>query len=341
MRRALGVFLIWTISMALLLGLVLGVGQAYRYWTMPVVDEATPLQIQSGQSMRDVARAIQAERSDLPAEVIYWTARFRGQARQIRAGEYEMAPGERLTVLLDRLVAGDVVEYRFTVPEGLTAADFLQRLAEAPRIRRTLDDLSPQAVIEALALPVEHLEGWLYPDTYHYPAGTTDRAIIRQAHALMREQLQAAWEQRADDLPIDSPYEALILASVIEKETAVPGERDRIAGVFVNRLERGMRLQTDPTVIYGLGDDYRGGLTVSQLKRDTPYNTYTRGGLPPTPIALPSRAALIAATQPAQTEALFFVADGTGGHHFSRTLKEHNRAVSRWRAHERGEVGTP
>ena len=336
MRRAIGVFLVWTVSMGLVVALVAAATLAYRYWQMPLAEQATTVQIEPGESMRDVAATLHQTRPALPARVIYWTARFRGQARQIQAGEYEIRAGERLPALLDRMVAGDVIEYRLTVPEGVTASAFLAQLAQAPKVRQTLEPLTPAAVIESLDLPVDHLEGWLFPTTYHYPAGTTDRALLKRAYRLMREELEAAWADRADDLPIDSPYEALILASLIEKETAVAAERGRIAGVFVNRLERGMRLQTDPTVIYGMGDAYEGRLYTRHLREDTPYNTYTRDGLPPTPIALPSAASLRAATRPEATDALYFVADGSGGHAFSRTLREHNRAVSRWRAHQRG-----
>ena len=339
MRRAIGVFLVWTVSMGLMAALLAAAALAYHYWQMPLVDEPTTVAVEAGESMRDIAATLHDTRPALPARVIYWTARFRGQARQIQAGEYEIRADERLPALLDRMVAGDVIEYRFTVPEGVTASEFLAQVAEAPKVRRTLDPLTPEAVIEALDLPVDHLEGWLFPTTYHYPAGTTDRALLKRAYRLMREELDAAWADRAADLPIDSAYEALILASLIEKETAVPDERGRIAGVFVNRFERGMRLQTDPTVIYGMGDAYEGRLYRRHLREDTPYNTYTRDGLPPTPIALPSAASLRAAIRPEATDALYFVADGSGGHTFSRTLKEHNRAVSRWREHKR-EAGT-
>ena len=341
MRRAIGVFLIWAAGMALLAALLVGVGLAMHYWQQPLAGEATTLTVESGQSMPTIARSIHEVQPAIPAWAIDWTARFRGQARSIQAGEYEIRPDERLASLLDRMVTGDVIEYRFTVPEGVTAQVFLDRLAEAPRIRRTIEELTPKAVIESLELPVDHLEGWLYPDTYQYPAGTSDRALVQRAYTQMREALDTAWSARADDLPLEHPYEALILASVIEKETGLSGERGEVAGVFVNRLRRGMRLQTDPTVIYGMGDNYDGRLFSRHLREDTPYNTYTRAGLPPTPIALPSAASLKAATRPAETDALYFVADGTGGHAFSRTLEEHNRAVARWRAHQREQGDRP
>ncbi|MFO7808023.1 endolytic transglycosylase MltG [Guyparkeria sp.] len=341
MRRAIGVFLIWAAGMGLLATLLVGVGLAMHYWQKPLARDPATVTVESGQSMPRIAASIHEVQPAIPTRAIDWTARFRGQARSIQAGEYEIRPGERLASLLDRMVAGDVIEYRFTVPEGVTAQAFLDRLAEAPRLRRTIDELTPQAVIDSLDLPVDHLEGWLYPDTYQYPAGTSDRALIRRAFQQMREALDAAWVARADDLPLDDPYEALILASVIEKETGISGERGEVAGVFVNRLRLGMRLQTDPTVIYGMGDDYDGRLYSRHLREDTPYNTYTRDGLPPTPIALPSAASIEASTRPAQTEALYFVADGTGGHAFSRTLKEHNRAVARWRAYQREKGDRP
>ncbi|WP_410473368.1 endolytic transglycosylase MltG [Guyparkeria sp. TX1] len=341
MRRAMGVFLIWAAGMGLLAALLVGAGLAMHYWKQPLAQEATTVTVESGQSMPGIAASIHEVQPAIPARAIDWTARFRGQARSIQAGEYEIRPGERLASLLDRMVAGDVIEYRFTVPEGITAQGFLDRLAEAPRIRRTIEELTPEAVIESLDLPVDHLEGWLYPDTYQYPAGTSDRTLIKRAFRQMREALDAAWAARADDLPLDDPYEALILASVIEKETGISGERGEVAGVFVNRLRRGMRLQTDPTVIYGMGDDYDGRLYSRHLREDTPYNTYTRDGLPPTPIALPSAASIEAATRPAETDAFYFVADGTGGHAFSRTLKEHNRAVARWRIHQREQGDRP
>ncbi|MFP4252195.1 MAG: endolytic transglycosylase MltG [Guyparkeria sp.] len=341
MRRAIGVFLTWAAGMGLLAGLVVGVGLAAHYWQMPLVDSTTTVTVESGQSMPSIAASIHEVQPGIPARAIDWTARFRGQARSIQAGEYEVRPDERLASLLDRMVAGDVIEYRLTIPEGVTAQVFLDRLAEAPRIRRTLDELTAETVLDELDLPVDHLEGWLFPDTYRYTAGTTDRALIRRAFTQMREVVDAAWAARADDLPLETPYEALILASVIEKETGLSGERDEVAGVFVNRLERGMRLQTDPTVIYGMGEEYDGRLFSRHLREDTPYNTYTRDGLPPTPIALPSIASINAATRPAETDALYFVADGTGGHAFSRTLEEHNRAVARWRVFQQQQGERP
>ncbi|HEX7046604.1 MAG TPA: endolytic transglycosylase MltG [Gammaproteobacteria bacterium] len=260
-------------------------------------------------------------------------ARLRGDAAQVKAGEYELAPGLTLDGLLDKMVEGEVKLYALTIVEGITVAELLDQLAAHPAIRQTLEDESPVALAKKLGLPTDHAEGWFLPETYHFPLGTTDVAFLQRAHNAMREVLNAAWAERADDLPIDSAYEALILASIIEKETAVESERTRISGVFTRRLERGMRLQTDPTVIYGLGEKYTGDIRYRDLRTDTPYNTYTRAGLPPTPIALPGRESVFAAVHPAEGDALYFVARGPGREHiFSATLEEHNRAVRKYQS---------
>jgi UPF0755 protein len=233
------------------------------------------------------------------------------------------------------MAQGDVIHYSVTLPEGWSVNDFFARL----RAKATLDSSHlPEGprdpdLLEYLGLSDRYAsaEGWLFPETYRYTRGTDARVILRQAHRRMRKNLQEAWEGRSGDSAVESPYEALILASIVEKETGIPEERDLIAGVFVNRLKAGMRLQTDPTVIYGLGDEYDGNLTRAHLRQETPYNTYQIDGLPPTPIANPGRGALEAACQPADTDARYFVATGEDGRHeFSETLQEHNRAVRRY-----------
>ncbi len=226
------------------------------------------------------------------------------------------------------MVAGDVKTYNLTVIEGWTFAQMLDAVRTHPALAHTLaEDAGADAVMEALGQPGQHPEGRFFPDTYQFPRATTDVALLRRAYRRMQRVLAEEWRQRGENLPLDTPYEALILASIIERETGVPEERARIAGVFVERLERGMRLQTDPTVIYGLGDEFEGDLRFRHLRTDTPYNTYTRGGLTPTPIALPSRAAIHAALHPERRGELYFVSTGDGRHVFSRTLEEHNRAV--------------
>ena len=264
--------------------------------------------------------------------VLSWYGRLTGEAARIKAGEYVLQPGLSAAEALAKFVAGDVRLYSFTIVEGWTTAEAVRALQEHPSIVATLRPYEPEALLEAVEAGEDHPEGLLFPETYHFPRGSEDVTILRRAYALMQEQLLAAWQSRRDDIPLDSPYEALILASIIEKETARDDERRRIAGVFTRRLERGMRLQTDPTVIYGLGEDWDGNIRRRDLRSDTPYNTYTRAGLPPTPIALPGRASLDAALDPAPGEALFFVATGEpdGSHDFSVTREEHEAAVERY-----------
>ena len=264
--------------------------------------------------------------------VVSWDGRLPGVAASIKAGEYVLQPGLSAAEALAKFVAGDVRLYSFTIVEGWTTAEAVRALQEHPSIVATLRPYEPEALLEAVEAGEDHPEGLLFPETYHFPRGSEDVTILRRAYALMQEQLLAAWQSRRDDIPLDSPYEALILASIIEKETARDDERRRIAGVFTRRLERGMRLQTDPTVIYGLGEDWDGNIRRRDLRTDTPYNTYTRAGLPPTPIALPGRASLDAAVDPAPGEALFFVATGEphGSHDFSVTREEHEAAVERY-----------
>ncbi|WP_341937125.1 endolytic transglycosylase MltG [Marinimicrobium sp. C2-29] len=261
-------------------------------------------------------------------------ARITGQSR-VHAGEYRLAPGLSPKGLLDKLTAGDVVMHRVTLVEGWTYAQALEVLHAQENIEPRLEGLSQAQQLAQLEIEVEHPEGWFFPDTYRYVKGTSDVEILRRAHALMRAELERLWPERAQGLPYDTPYEALIMASLIERETGASWERDRIAGVFVRRLEQGMRLQTDPTVIYGMGERYQGRITRSDLRQATPYNTYTIPALPPTPIALPGREALAAALNPADGTALYFVAKGDGTHVFSDTLEEHNRAVREYQLRRR------
>lgn len=247
-------------------------------------------------------------------------ARLHGK-QHILAGEYQLAPEDNFKTLLARLNSGAVVNYQISFPEGLNLAEWLQRLRQASKLTDKAIDL------QQLELPTDHPEGWFFPDTYTYVASDSPIDILRAAHQRMKLVLDEEWRQRQSGLPYQSPYEALIMASIVEKETGVAAERGEIAGVFVRRLERRMRLQTDPTVIYGLADRYQGNLTRRHLREDSPYNTYLRRGLPPTPIAMPGRAAIHAALNPAPGNALYFVAKGDGTHYFSATLEEHLQAV--------------
>ncbi len=261
-------------------------------------------------------------------------ARLLGDAKRIRAGEYEIAPETSPRQLLRQLVDGEVILHTLTVVEGRRFQDFLTALREHPAIVASNDD--PDVIMRKLGLEGVHPEGQFYPDTYSFPRGTTELEVLRQAHQALDEVLTTVWEQR-QTLALRNSYEALVLASIIEKETALDSERRRISGVFSRRLQRGMRLQTDPTVIYGLGDSFDGNLRRVDLDTDTPYNTYTRAGLPPTPIALPGGEALRAAVAPDDRETLYFVATGDpdGSHYFSTSLAEHNRAVARYLARVR------
>lgn len=257
-------------------------------------------------------------------------ARATGLAGGIQAGEYAVEPGMSLADLLAAMTAGEVRSYSLTVVEGWSYRELLAALAAEPALTHTLGEVSGERLMERLGYPEQHPEGRFLPETYRFPRGTTDLEFLGRAHQAMERALEQEWRDRAPDLPYETPYDALIMASIIEKETGMAAERPQIAGVFVRRLRRGMRLQTDPTVIYGLGEAFDGDLRYRDLRQDTPYNTYTRGGLPPTPIALPGRAAIHAALHPAPGEALYFVSRGDGSHVFSATLEEHNRAVRRY-----------
>lgn len=257
-------------------------------------------------------------------------ARLTGQARRIKAGEYRLEPGTTARALLEQLVAGRVIQQALTIVEGWTFRQLLAAVAAHPKLEQTLRGLDPATVMARLGRPGEHPEGRFWPDTYFFAAGTRDVDVLRRANATLERRLRDAWAQRAPDLPLKTPYEALILASIVEKETALPAERREVAGVFVRRLRKGMLLQADPTVVYGLGERFDGNLRREDLHSDNPYNSYTRTGLPPTPIALPGAGALAAAVNPAPGETLYFVATGNGSHVFSRTLEEHQQAVRKY-----------
>ena len=308
-----------------------------RFMTTPVQVESDEVifTVQRGANLSRISQAIyQQGLSDIPSFYLDVYGRLQGNAHLIKAGEYRIRPGSTLPDLLEQFIEGRVVQYPITIVEGMTSQQLLDQLAAHPKIRQTLTPLTGEAVIAALGKSEEtHPEGWFLPETYHFPAETSDIQFLKRAHRKMVNTLDELWQQRADNLPYKTPYEALIMASIIEKESGVPDERPQIAGVFVRRLEKGMRLQTDPTVIYGMGDRYEGVIRRSDLTTDTPYNTYTRFGLPPTPIALPSRESIEAALHPADGDALYFVATGEadGRHTFSATLEEHNRAVRVYR----------
>jgi len=318
-----------------LLLLVAAAGAAWYGWRLyteplPLPTAPFPYDVRSGASLSAVARDL-GNAGVLPQPLaLVALARWERVDRAIKAGSYEFDAGTTLPQLLAKLTQGDVTQASLVIVEGATFADVKRALKANPAVRNTLLDLPDDEIMtklgEAQALP----EGRFFPDTYFFATGSADATILARAKRAMDARLAAAWEHRASDLPFKSPYEALILASIVEKETGRAADRPLIASVFVNRLKKGMRLQTDPTVIYGLGAAFDGDLRRRDLEADTPFNTYTRDGLPPTPIALPSQAALDAVLNPPPTEYLYFVARGDGTSKFSSTLPEHNRAVSRF-----------
>ena len=288
------------------------------------------LEIEPGTSADGVAEAVVASGADVPVPLLRAWFRVSGQARQIKAGSYELAPGTTPRKLLGMLVRGEEALKSVTLVEGWTFAQVRKALQKAEHLTPDTLALSPEIIMEKLGKPGMHPEGRFFPDTYSYAKGSSDLAVLRRAARAMDRRLDALWSLRSPDTPLRTPEEALILASIVEKETGKPADRAQIGGVFSNRLRIGMPLQTDPTVIYGLGAKFDGNLRRRDLQADTPYNTYTRGGLPPTPIAMPGRAALLAAVQPEATKALYFVSRGDGSSEFSASLDEHNRAVNKY-----------
>lgn len=329
---------------ALLLGalLLLAVGAAggwriyqdYRAFAdRPIAMDAQEqlLEVRRGDSFIDVLAAMRRlgvqEGHDLYWRALAWEMQV---MRRLQVGEYAIAQGSTPRALLRRLERGDVVQYRFTIIPGWNFRELRAALAADPVLRQTLPGRSEASLMSEIGSPGMPAEGQFLPETYQFVRGSSDVDILRRAHLGLRRALLQVWESRVEGLPLETPLEALVLASIIEKETGRAGERREIAGVFVRRLRLGMRLQTDPTVIYGIGAEFDGNLTRRHLETDTPWNTYTRAGLPPTPIALPGMAALQAAVDPAPGDTLYFVSRGDGSHQFSRTLAEHNAAVRRY-----------
>jgi peptidoglycan lytic transglycosylase G len=314
------------------LAAVAAVGWVHWFSTRPLEPPRAPFEftVRSGTSVRALARQLCDE--GLLAEPYSFRilARALGKSSAVQAGTYRLDKALTPVELLDKLARGDVVLAEVLFVEGTTFRQWLAQLAQQPRVRPTLPGMDEPAVRTALGLGDQPPEGWFFPDTYRFAPGTSDIDVLKRAHGAMKKRLADAWAARDPAVPLKTPYEALILASIVEKETGVSAERPVIAAVFANRLRRGMRLQTDPTVIYGIGEKYDGNIRKRDLTTDTPWNTYTRDGLPPTPIAMPGAGSLSAATRPAESEFLYFVGKGDGTHQFSRTLEEHNRAVAKY-----------
>ena len=311
-----------------IVGLVIFIGVFIALFLRPLDFGKQVWRIAPGDTLSDVGAQLVARDvvdNALPLRVL---ARMRGISRQVRAGEYQIPQRASLWTFLSHITGGKgLIDIKVTILEGWTFAQMRAHLRNAPKLKQVAGVMDDAELMAALGHPDMHPEGRFYPDTYHYTAGQTDMSIYRKAFDLMQQKLDFAWAHRAKDLPIADKDAALVLASIIVKESWIPEEQFKIAGVFHNRMNRGMRLQTDPTVIYGLGDAFDGNLTRAHLKTDTPYNTYTRGGLPPTPISLPDETSLQAAVNPAPTVDYYFVATGDGRHQFSETLEQHNAAV--------------
>jgi UPF0755 protein len=302
-------------------------------WTFRPLELAAPvvdLSVEPGMTPREVAQAWVTAGVNTSPDLLYEWFRWSGQARRIRAGSYAVEPGTSPRQLLEKMVQGDEQLESVRLIEGWTFRQFRQTLAQAPHLRPTSASMSDADLMQALGSPAVSPEGRFFPDTYRYSRGVSDLTVLKSAKQAMQQRLEAVWAQRAAGLPLKTADEALVLASIVEKETGRAADRGRIAGVFVNRLRIGMPLQTDPTVIYGLGEAFDGNLRKRDLQTDTPWNTYTRRGLPPTPIAMPGLSSLRASVRPEPTQDLYFVARGDGSSVFSPTLDAHNRAVNQY-----------
>ncbi len=326
--------LLGLLAAALLLIATAALWQVDRMLDSPVnvPEGGVAFEIPPGSPFARISRRLAEEGIVSHPTLLRLYARVSGKAGAVHAGEYFIEPGTTLRGLLQQFTAGDVLLYSFTIVEGWNQWDLLRALRDHPQIDAQMSEDDWAALLEELGAETLHPEGLFLPETYHFPANTSDRTVLKQAYQLMQGVLRDEWPARDPDTPVTTPYEALILASIVEKETARPDERHRIAGVFARRLDKGMRLQTDPTVIYGIGPAFNGNITRRDLRTDTPYNTYTRGGLPPTPIAMPGRDAIRAALHPAPGNELYFVATGLGdgSHKFSETKAEHDAAVAEY-----------
>jgi UPF0755 protein len=325
----------------MVLVLLAGAAAGGYYWLQQQFFAAGPakapvrIQVDPGTPVRGVLTQLgrQGVLANVRAVELY--LRVHGRRPNVHFGMYEIPAQASPAQILEMFEQGRVVLEQLTVVEGSTFAEFRHELDQHPAVTHTLTGKTNEQVMTALGHPGEFPEGRFFPDTYRFAAKTKDTEILTLAYNAMQKLIETAWPQHGPDLPFDTPYQALILASIVEKETGVPSERTRVAGVFVSRLRKGMRLQADPTVIYGLGESYDGDIRTRDLVTDTPYNSYTRAGLPPTPISLPGRESILAAMHPLDNGELYFVATGSGGHHFSKTLEEHNEAVKAYLEHLR------
>ncbi|MBL8517840.1 MAG: endolytic transglycosylase MltG [Betaproteobacteria bacterium] len=320
----------WGLIVALLAVGLVG-GWAWQFTQTPLAPREMPFEftVKPGATLKSLSKELAGAGVLDQPDALTWLGRF-SEKTAIRAGNYRIEKPLTPAELLDKLVRGDVVPVSIQFIEGSTYAELRRALAAHKDVKQTLAGVTDAELLKRLGAEEAHPEGLFFPDTYFFAAGTTDFDVLKRAHQTLKQRLADAWAERDEALPYKSPYEALIMASIIEKETGRADERATISAVFINRTRIGMRLQTDPTVIYGIGPTFDGNIRKRDLTTDTPYNTYTRDGLPPTPIALPGWGSLIAAVKPAQSDKLYFVGKGDGSHHFSRSLEEHNRAVARY-----------
>ncbi|MES2538813.1 MAG: endolytic transglycosylase MltG [Pseudomonadota bacterium] len=312
---------------------ITAVGAVLFWATQPIIGAGQPViafTIKPGSGVRASMEQIASAGVPLNPILMEILARSSGKSGRIKAGSYELEPGATPNRLLNQLVRGQFAQHSLVIIEGWTFTQMRKAVAEHKALKHDTVNLSEQELMARVAPGYTRAEGLFFPDTYLFAKGSSDLQVYKQAHALLLKNLNDGWLRRDASVPYKTPYEALIMASIVEKETGLESERTMIAGVFVNRLKIGMLLQTDPTVIYGMGAQYQGDIRKRDLLTDTPYNTYTRAGLPPTPIALPGINALAAALNPAKTDALYFVSKGNGSSHFSSNLNEHNQAVNKF-----------
>ena len=304
--------------------------QRFQHETVSIPASNRIFTIKSGSNIKSIAQQLSIENIIEDPWLFILLAKIKGVETRVRAGEYLLKETQSPADLLELFTVGQSIQYSFTIIEGWTFREMLREMQIHSPLSYTLKDKTNAEIMAILGYPGQHPEGMFFPDTYRFPKHTSDIKFLQRAYQLMQTRLQHEWQNRAPDLPITSSYEALILASIIEKETAVASERPLIASVFIQRLNKNMRLQTDPTIIYGLGESFDGDIRFRDLKKDTPYNTYLHAGLTPTPIALPGLEAIHAALHPEKSDALYFVARGDGTHQFSNTLEAHNKAVRKY-----------
>ena len=334
--RLFQLFIVMTLLLLAATAITMSLYRSFQVAEISVPEEGMIYTIPAGTSLKQLAFDLHSHGLIDHPRFFVMLGRELDAARSLKTGEYTLLRGMTPRSLLELVTDGQVIQYSLTVIEGQTFREMLARIASHAVIEHTLEGLDDGEIMDRLGHAGEHPEGRFLPDTYNFPRSTTDLAFLQRAYNAMTDQLQQAWEERQEGLPLKSPEEALILASIVEKETGRAEERPVIAGVFVRRLQKGMKLQTDPTVIYGMGASFDGNIRLRDLRKDTPYNTYTRSGLPPTPIALPGADAIHAVLHPAAGNSLYFVAMGEGRHYFSSTLKQHNLAVDKFQKKKKG-----